>query len=87
MRHDGPVLGAVFDRSEGRILSWSQQGTIRLWNVARLMDGNLVELGCRLLADKDISTLQKDFGIKVTDPICTNLGKDAPAPAFDELRE
>ena len=61
--------------------------TVRLWDVARLMPGNLIEVACRLLADKDISTLQKDFGIKVTDPICTNLGKDTPAPNFNELRE
>jgi hypothetical protein len=51
------------------------------------MHGNLIEVACRLLADKDVSTLQKDFGIKVTDPICTNLGKDAPAPNFNELRK
>jgi hypothetical protein len=51
------------------------------------MQGNLIEVTCRLLADRDISTLQKHFGLKVTDPICTNLGKDAPAPNFDELRE
>jgi len=37
------------------------------------------------LADKDISTLQKDFGIKVTNPICTNSGKDAPPPDLTDL--
>ena len=66
--------GARFDEAEGRILSWSNDGTVRLWDVVRLMQGNLVEVVCRLLADKYISTLQTDFGIKVTDPICTDLG-------------
>jgi hypothetical protein len=51
------------------------------------MHGNLVEVGCRLLADKDISTLQKAFGINVTERICTNDGKDAPAPNFSEVRD
>ena len=87
MKHDDPVNGALFDKAEARILSWSSDATVRLWDIARLMQGNLIELGCRLLADKDVSTLQKDFGIKVTEPICTNDGKDAPAPDFSELRD
>ena len=87
MKHDSAVNGALFDQAQARILSWSEDGTVRLWNIARLMDGNLVEVGCRLLADKDISTLQEKFGIKVTEPICTNEGKDAPAPDFIELRD
>ena len=69
MKHDGAVVGALFD------------------NVARLMEGNLVELACRLLSDKHISTLGDDFGIKITEPICANDGKDAPAPDFSELRD
>jgi len=87
MKHDGSVERARFDKVEDRILSWPYDRTVRLWDVARLMHGNLIEIACRLLADKDISTLQKDFGIKVTDAIWTNLGKDAPAPNFNELRE
>jgi len=87
MVHDNRVRGALFDKEQGRILSWSEDGTVRLWDVARLMEGNLVEVGCRLLADKDISTLQENVGILVTDPICTNLGKDAPAPKFNDFRE
>jgi hypothetical protein len=81
------VEGALFDRAEARILSWSDDGTVRLWDIARLTEGNLIELGCRLSVDKDISTLQKNSGIKVSEPICTNQGKDAPAPNFSELRD
>jgi hypothetical protein len=52
------------------------------------MHGSLIEVACRLLAeaDKDVSTLKRDFGM-VTDPICTNGGRDAPAPAINDLRE
>jgi hypothetical protein len=38
-----------------------------------------------MLSDKDVSTLRRDFGIDVTDPICSHDGKDAPAPDFREL--
>jgi hypothetical protein len=55
--------------------------------VTRLRHGNLVELACRLLADQDLSRLEKDSGSKVKNPICTNLSKDAPAPDFRELRD
>jgi hypothetical protein len=81
MKHDGPV----FDKAEGRTLSWSQDKTMRLWDVARLGPGNLVEGACRLLPDKDVLTLRRDFGIDVTDPICSRDGKDAPASDFREL--
>ena len=33
MEHDGWV-GALFSRDEGRILSWSGDGTLRLWDAA-----------------------------------------------------
>jgi WD40 repeat protein len=78
-------FGARFDQAEVRILSWSKD--IRIWDIARLMHGNLIEVGCGLLTEKDIKTLQKDFAIRVDEPICTNKGEDAPAPRFDELRD
>ena len=34
MRHDSRVSGARFARDETRILSWSYDGTLRLWDVA-----------------------------------------------------
>jgi hypothetical protein len=40
---------------------------------------------CRVLADKNVSTLRRDFGIDVTDPICSHDGQDTPAPDFREL--
>jgi hypothetical protein len=50
------------------------------------MHGNLIEVACHLLADKDITTLQKDFQISVTADICTNSGRDAPAPDVNDLQ-
>jgi hypothetical protein len=85
MKHQSSVWGAVFDKAEGRILSWSYDGTVRLWDVARLGPRSLVEAACRLLPDKDVSTLRRDFGIAVTDPICGYDGKEAPAPDFRDL--
>ena len=32
MEHDGPVIGAVFDKAEKRILTWGRDGTARLWD-------------------------------------------------------
>jgi hypothetical protein len=87
MKHDDTVLGAVFDKAEARILSWSSDKTVRLWDVLRLGPGHHVEVACRLLPDKNIATLRDDFGINVADGICTNDGKDAPAPDFRDLKD
>ena len=87
MKHGGRVLGALFDKAEARILSWSSDKTVRLWDVLRLGPGHHVEVACRLLPDKNIATLRDDFGINVADGICTNDGKDAPAPDFRDLKD
>jgi WD40 repeat protein len=34
MKHDGPVRGALLTKDETRILSWSDDRTLRLWDVA-----------------------------------------------------
>jgi len=34
MTHDGPVWGAAFDKDQQRILSWSEDNTLRLWDAA-----------------------------------------------------
>ena len=47
--------------------------------------GNLVEAACQLLPDKNVSTLRRNFGIDVPDPICGRDGQGAPAPDLREL--
>ena len=34
MKHEGSVNGALFSRDESRILSWSGDKTLRLWDAA-----------------------------------------------------
>jgi WD40 repeat protein len=34
MRHNEAVIGASFDRKEKRVLTWSADGTVRLWDTA-----------------------------------------------------
>jgi hypothetical protein len=34
IKYDGPVRGAIFDKAEARILSWSDDQTVRLWDAA-----------------------------------------------------
>ena len=34
MQHEGSVNGALFSRDESRILSWSEDKTLRLWDAA-----------------------------------------------------
>ncbi len=34
MTHEGRVVGALFDKDERRILSWSSDGTLKLWDAA-----------------------------------------------------
>jgi WD40 repeat protein len=31
--HDGPVRGAFFNGDESHLISWSEDGTVRLWDV------------------------------------------------------
>jgi hypothetical protein len=48
MRHDYYVRGAVLSKDESRILSWSDDKTLRLWD-NRWPHGNLLEFTCSLL--------------------------------------
>ena len=48
MRHDDSVSGTLFSRDDRRILSWSTDRTLRLWNAA-WRGGNLFEIACNHL--------------------------------------
>ena len=76
------MLGAAFNGDESRILTWSDDGTARLWDISRLPRGNLIDIACGMLPDHDTSELEKRYGIAITEPIC---GPDTPAPVWTEL--
>jgi WD40 repeat protein len=69
MRHEDAVNGAVLTKDEGRILSWSDDKTLRLWDAA-WPSGTLFEIACALVPDRDLSSISERFHIVVSDPIC-----------------
>jgi WD40 repeat protein len=70
MTHDGLVWGARLSRDETRILSWSEDNTVRLWDVS-WRGLNLLEIACNHLPpDHDLSAVSERYDIKITDPIC-----------------
>jgi hypothetical protein len=71
MKHDGSVNGAVLTKDETRILSWSEDKTLRLWD-AGWPKGNLLEVVCALLPieERDGSKASKHYGVTIRDPIC-----------------
>ena len=70
MTHDGGVDGALLSRDETRILSWSSDHTVRLWDVS-WHGHNLLEIACNHSPpDHDLSAVSARYGIKIADPIC-----------------
>jgi hypothetical protein len=65
------VLGALLMKDETRILTWSANGTVRLWD-AGWPKGNLLEVACALLPveDYDASNASKRYGVTIKDRIC-----------------
>jgi hypothetical protein len=51
MKHDDIVQGGVLTRDETRILSWSDDKTLRLWD-AGWPKGNLLEVACAIRAHR-----------------------------------
>ena len=76
MKHDGTVYGARVQPDERRILSWSADKTLRLWDI-RWPGGNLLEFACALLPDRDLMEVFQHYGVSIADPICAPrwLGK------------
>jgi hypothetical protein len=71
MKHDDRVSGAVFSKDESRILSWSDDKTLRLWGAGWPRDPNLLEIACSLLPDHSLADLPERYGISVSEPICS----------------
>jgi hypothetical protein len=64
MKHDGIVNEAMWSKDKSRILSSFDALTVRLWD-SRWPGGNLLEVGCVLLPDHDLSEVSRRYGITV----------------------
>jgi hypothetical protein len=53
-----------------RILSWSDDGTLRLWGAA-WPKGNLLEIACAILDDHDANDAARHYGVIIKDRICS----------------
>jgi hypothetical protein len=78
------VRGALLTKDERRILSWAADD-LHLWDI-NWPSGNLLEVACALLPDKDLGAVAKRYGIVLPDPICgavaqPNWSMIEPAPS------
>jgi WD40 repeat protein len=64
------VRGALWSDDGARILSWSDDNTLRLWN-ASWPKGSILTVACALLLDRDVAEMSERTGISIDDPICT----------------
>ena len=69
MKHDDVVQGALLTKDERRILSRSDDHTLRLWD-AGWPSGNLLQVACALIEDHDANNASKLYGVTITVPIC-----------------
>ncbi|MBR1173741.1 trypsin-like peptidase domain-containing protein [Bradyrhizobium sp. KB893862 SZCCT0404] len=77
MQHNDVVYGAQLSNDERRVLSWSSDKTLRLWNIA-WPEGNILEVACALIHDRDLSRVSRSFGIAISEPICQSKNDLAP---------
>ncbi|XNO40718.1 trypsin-like peptidase domain-containing protein (plasmid) [Sinorhizobium meliloti] len=78
LRHGENVHGALFNKDETRILSWSRDGnTLHLWNT-EWPRGNLLEIACDLLPDRELTGVSQRHGVSIAEPICGPNGPPAP---------
>ena len=76
LRHEQAVWSAAFDRDGTRVVTGSDDGTARLWDV-RWPQGPITAVACRLLHDKEVTNLADRYGVRIQDAIC-DPGMPAP---------
>jgi hypothetical protein len=73
LRHEDVIKGAVYSADGRRILSWSGDKTLRLWDVSWQGD-NLFEIACKytpmMSSKEEMDRLSERYGVKVDEPIC-----------------
>ena len=60
MQHEGWVLGAMFSSDDRLILTWSQDGTVRLWDIS--VDYDFPPEHLPLLVEVSTGTTMDDLG-------------------------
>jgi hypothetical protein len=67
------VEGAIYSPDGKRILSWSADNALRLWDASWQGD-NLFEIACNyapmMNSKEEMERLSKRYGVKVDEPIC-----------------
>lgn len=60
MRHEAPVLGAVFSDDDTRVLTWGADGSARLWNLS--YDSDFPARHLKLLVEVASGTTIDSYG-------------------------
>jgi hypothetical protein len=80
-------VGAVYSPDGKRILSWSFDKTLRLWDVSWQGD-DIFEIACRytpmMSSQGEMERLSKRYGVKIEEPICQE-GFKIPDPDWSRM--
>ncbi len=80
-------MGALYSPDGKRILSWSQDKTLRLWDVSWQGD-DLFEIACKytpmMSSKEEMERLSKRYGVKIEQPIC-QPGVKIPDPDWSRM--
>jgi WD40 repeat protein len=68
--HGGPVTSAAFSADGRRVISASLDGTARIWDVSPIPKGDILVVACRLLPDKRLDNLVRNYPPRIDTPIC-----------------
>ena len=82
MKHEGQINGALILNDGQRMLSWSADGTLRLWDIS-WQGNNLFEIACNHWPEHDLALVSKQYGVTIADPICES--KTIPLPNWSSV--
>jgi WD40 repeat protein len=81
--HRLAVKSAAFSPDGARVVTVSSDGTARVWDVSAIPNGDVFQVACAWLPDRDLRDVASDYGLKNLAPICAGDPPlpDPPAPA------